>query len=105
MSCTSGPLLEVDLLERRPAAVTLRVQGELDLATVSNLTAALRPVIAEDLDIELDCAQLHFIDARGITALLAAQQQLNHGRITISQPSRQVKRVLELCDLLDLVRP
>lgn len=98
------------MVGRFETALRMRLRGELDTATAPILAAALRSPIEQGLSVELDCAELSFIDGRGITVILIAQQQLNEAlgasppqRITISRPSRLVKRVVELCDLCELL--
>lgn len=74
----------------------LKVVGELDVATVSQLTEALRRVSSWG-DVVLDFSELTFLDSCGIRALLEfAQARHNDGRVVILDPSDAASRVLEI---------
>lgn len=77
----------------------IRVTGEIDLATASELHQRLDWVIAAgNGDVDLDLSDVTFFDASGLAVLLAARQGLleRHHRLTVRNPSKPVLRVLEL---------
>jgi anti-anti-sigma factor len=83
---------------------TLRLTGELDIASCPALDAAL-PHICTDKTaaVVLDLSELTFLDCTGIHAILAAQRLCQeHGCEFLLVPgTAQVQRVFEVCGLLD----
>jgi anti-sigma B factor antagonist len=84
----------------------VRVTGEIDLATATELRQRLNAVIAAGTgDLDLDLADVTFLDSSGLVVLLAARQGLHdkHHRLTLRNPSRRVLRVFELSGVLDVM--
>jgi anti-sigma B factor antagonist len=84
----------------------VRVTGDIDLATATELRQRLNSVIAAgDVDVDLDLSDVTFLDSTGLVVLLAARQQLHdkHHRLTVRNPSKRVLRVLELSGLLEVM--
>jgi anti-anti-sigma factor len=72
--------------------------GELDLGAVSTFETCVRPLMARyDLDqLTVDCAQLTFLDAAGLTSLLQlARGMSGEGRLTLCDAGRAVTLVLD----------
>jgi anti-anti-sigma factor len=80
----------------RPAVV--RVNGELDLATVPRLLSTLERL---DGDVDVDCSGLHFIDAAGLGAFVKAHHACaaRGARLVVVDPSPAVVRLLRLVEL------
>ena len=77
----------------------LRLIGELDLATVTELRAALETVSRSD-PVTLDLAQLTFIDSTGLHAIMEfARSQNGSGPLILASPSATAKRALEIAGL------
>ena len=77
----------------------LRLIGELDLATVTELKAALESVSRSD-PVTLDLAQLTFIDSTGLHAIMEfARSQNGSGPLILASPSATAKRALEIAGL------
>jgi anti-anti-sigma factor len=77
----------------------LRLIGELDLATVTELKAALETVSRSD-PVTLDLAQLTFIDSTGLHAIMEfARSQNGSGPLILASPSATAKRALEIAGL------
>ena len=96
-------------VSRSGSTVTVSVAGELDLATAGQLRSCLAPLVSSDpppATLVLDLAELAFLDASGISALLAVQRRLaaHGGRVVLRSPSALVRRVLRVLDL-DQVLP
>jgi anti-anti-sigma factor len=74
----------------------LKLVGELDVATASRLTEALRG--NEDVgELVLDLSELTFLDSCGMRALLdLARARNGNGPVVILDPSRAVARLLEI---------
>ena len=82
----------------------VRVTGEIDLATATELSQRLNLVIAAGTgDADLDLSDVTFLDSSGLAVLLAARQQLHdkHRRLKVRNPSKPVLRTLELSGALD----
>jgi anti-anti-sigma factor len=87
--------------------LVLVVSGEIDLANVGQLEAALDRLIAQSdgHPLVLDAKALTYIDSSGIRALMRAQRRYDHGtRIELRNVGPGVKRVLELMvpDMFDV---
>ena len=74
----------------------LKVAGELDLATSSQLTEALRDASSAG-QVTLDLSELTFLDSSGIHAILElARTQNGNGPVIILNPSYAVTRVFDV---------
>ena len=84
----------------------VRVTGEIDLASATELRQRLNSVIAAGAgDIDLDLSDVTFLDSSGLVVLLATRQRLHddHHRLTVRNPSKPVERVFELSGVLDVM--
>jgi len=84
----------------------VRVTGEVDLATATELRQRLNAVIAAGTgDVDLDLSDVTFLDSSGVSVLLAARHALHDTRhqLTVRNPSKPVLRVLELSGVLDIM--
>ncbi len=92
-------------LSRDGDVLSLRLTGELDLATVPELEAALpRPAAGEVLVIDL--RNLSFIDSTGIHVLMGLDVSAREQgwSFALVRPGPDVQRVLDLCHVGDRVR-
>lgn len=83
--------------------VRVRVFGELDLATVGELSSVLGREVAAGGQVVLDLSQVHFIDSTGLHAILVSvdSAQADGGRVTVSSRlSAQAMRLFELTGML-----
>jgi anti-anti-sigma factor len=77
----------------------LRLIGELDMATVNQLTTALETV-SRNGPVTLDLAQLTFIDSTGLHAIMQfASSQNGSGPVILAGPSATARRALEIAGL------
>ena len=84
----------------------VRVTGEIDLATATELRHRLESVIAAGTgDVDLDLSDVTFLDSSGLVVLLAAHQGLHdkQHRLMVRNPSKPVLRILELSGVLDVM--
>lgn len=85
------------------------VRGELDLATGPELGRRLGELgTTQSAPIEVDLAEVSFIDARGLRVLIEAHDRSNGpGRTGLSlvRPSRATRRVFELTGTTWLLDP
>jgi anti-anti-sigma factor len=88
------------ITRRNAAGVTvLRLDGELDLATAPELSAAVQQAFAGGAHpVVLDMAAVGFIDSTGVRTLLEAQQLAGRDLVLMA-PSGAVTRVLDLTRL------
>ncbi len=96
----TAPRLSVD-----PAEGGLRLAGEIDAHTAPTLADALRGLIGQTSEIELDMAEVTFIDSSGLRVIVESlnQARATDGSLVIRRPSRAVARLLELSGLDDLL--
>lgn len=96
--------LEINVTRRGEVAV-LEVEGEIDLATTAQLSAAISLAAASgpDTTVALDMSRVGLIDSTGLRAVLDASRRLDGGFVVL-RPSREVRRILELT-LLDATIP
>lgn len=95
-------LLDVSVRSEDPSALVIEVRGELDLATAPILKQHLEPYSGPSgnngnrRSIVYLLSDLAFMDLTGLNALLGAVDGNRPDTITIQEPSRQVRRLLEL---------
>ena len=83
--------------ERRGRSRIVQLFGELDASTTDDLKTVIEPIIQTQGDIEVDCAELTFMDSSGLHVLLGAAQALgSEGRVIVRNPTSTVRRVLSL---------
>jgi len=81
---------------------TLRVLGELDIATAPDLDRRLRTLLEQHRQIRLDLSELSFLDSTGIAVLVTAARAAarDGGEFALSGVSASALRVLELSGVL-----
>lgn len=91
----------------KPDAVQLVVQGQLDFTAVSAFNAALARATRSRHPVELDLAQIDFIDGCGLSILMNATRRARRAghKLTIVAASRYVRRLVELTDTTDRLPP
>ncbi|GAA1602989.1 STAS domain-containing protein [Actinoplanes couchii] len=85
---------------------TLELTGEIDISTVESVRMTLlRAVTAHPHRIIVNMAAVSFIDSTGLGALIAAFQRARDAHIdfTLAEPSPQVRQILILSGLLEVV--
>ena len=85
------------MVERGPGSNELTITGELDLGTASVVEAAIDDLRANGIvDVVLDTAGVAFVDSRGLRTMLVG---LQGGRISLRNPSVQLRRLIDLTGL------
>jgi len=87
---------------RSGGSAAITVVGEVDMASAPSLRKILGGCIDEGCrKIRLEMSEVSFMDSSGIAALLSAKQRIDEGdgELVLSNPSRNVRRVLELTAL------
>jgi anti-anti-sigma factor len=99
---STGPSLSV----HRVGPNRLSISGELDAYSAPMLVSLVADQCRDQAPgpLELDCSDVSFIDASGISALIvaAAQARRTGRRLRLVRRSRCVDRVLALCALSDV---
>lgn len=86
--------------ERDGDVHTIRLLGELDLASAAEVEEELKALEATDAAaIVIDLADLTFIDSTGITLLVAAEvrSRADSNRLRVLRGPASVQRVFEIC--------
>lgn len=87
---------------------TLFIAGELDLASVEAVRAALVDLLrSEPPRVVVDMGEVTFIDAVALGVLVSAMKrgEASGGRLQIVRPQPRVMRVFEMAGVSDLLRP
>lgn len=100
---------ELEICDRGPAEVHLRVSGDIDLASApSLLDSVLCAGLAYDAGhrVVVDLAGVRFIDSSGLAALVEAHRWLGQQEqaLVISSPPERVVHLLELTGLDQILR-
>jgi anti-sigma B factor antagonist len=102
-SYVTGVRVEISRESNPRAEIT--VDGELDVASVWQLEAAITEAASRHTDIDLDLSRVSFFDAAAVGALVngrtTAQAQGNELRVRNVAPI--VRRVLEIVELTDWI--
>jgi anti-anti-sigma factor len=86
-----------------PALV--RLTGEHDLSTVAALSTTLSRAINHGGNLAVDMRKVTFLDASTVGVLVQTQRLLHRRSrsLTVHSPSTCTRRILEICDLADLI--
>jgi anti-sigma B factor antagonist len=80
---------------------TLKLAGELDIACVGPIGAALDAIIAgRPNKLVVDLSELRFIDSSGLSLFLAAAEQI--AEVELRHPSPMFLKVIDLTGLSDV---
>ena len=84
-------------LQITPTDEGFLLEGELDMATADALSQLLKEESTDGDPLVLDFSGVSFMDSSGLRAVLErAGQQNRQGPVVITNPSRQVRRVLDI---------
>ena len=94
--------LEVDVSQ--VAIIALR--GEIDMAGLDDLQGAIEPHLAPGQTVVLDLSDVRFADSTLLKVLQQARGKADNagGALLVRNPSDEVRKLLALGDLDDLVR-
>ena len=93
---------------RNPPTPLIRLDGEHDISTASELSEMLaRAIAADDADVVVDLSEVEFMAAATVGVLLRARELLwmQKRSLVLRSPSSRARRVLELCGDADLLDP
>jgi anti-sigma B factor antagonist len=91
----------------QPGAIRLSVAGQLDLAAVGAFDRAVSDAARVRDLVELDLAEVDFIDGSGLSTLMDAESRARRARyrLRIVAASRYVRRLIDLTNTIDRVSP
>ena len=97
------PAFDVSV-RRAPDGVVVRIEGELDVATAPRLATTLDRVIDErPRRLLVDASLLEFADVAGLAPLIRAAEELPARAVEVRNAGRQLRRVLGLLGLTELL--
>jgi anti-anti-sigma factor len=73
----------------------LRLEGEIDIGVVDELSDALRDSIASGIT-TVDLSGVSFMDSSGLHVLVSAKPLNGQGPLVLLHPSRSVARLLDI---------
>jgi anti-anti-sigma factor len=87
------------------AAATVRVAGDVDMASVERLTAALREAVLLGVSVRIDLADATFFGSEGVHALVDAEDgaATAGAELVVVEASPIVRRTLEISRLEHLL--
>ena len=91
--------------ERAGRTIVLRLRGDVDLASESVLTAALRRDFPPDVgEIIVDLSEVGFLDSTGVRVLLEGRERAQAGGValTLRNPGPVVLRVLRVTSVAEM---
>jgi anti-sigma B factor antagonist len=96
--------LDVDVI-RIGTGIVVAFHGELDVGNAQAMRDCLADLVSQNrhgLKLEVNLSQVQYIDSVCIGVLVAAARQLKEsgGSLAILNPSRQVRKVLEIMGLV-----
>jgi anti-sigma B factor antagonist len=77
----------------------VHVVGEVDLSTRDQLAEILNEALSPGCDLLVDCTQIRFIDASGISVLLAAARAVGEGHLRLTGVHGALARIVDILDL------
>jgi anti-sigma B factor antagonist len=88
--------------------VVVRVGGEVDVSTCSDLRSGLLALVPGDgqpVGLVLNLADVQFIDSTGIGVLVGIWRRIraDDGHMVLATPSRQVQRILDTAGLAKIL--
>jgi anti-sigma B factor antagonist len=94
-------LFKIEQQELNPHASEIEVKGELDLAVMDQLEAAIAQAEAEGRNLLVNLSDCGFIDSSGLATIVRAHQRFaENGKVLlICCPEAQVERILKLTGL------
>lgn len=98
--------LEINKTDLSNGWVSLAVAGEIDLATVDDLQAAIDSVLADTGDLVVDLRGSSFMDSTGLKALVTSHRRFDEaGRsFAIAVDGGPVSRLIDLSGVNQTIR-
>jgi len=84
-------MLKIEVTERQPERVTVRLEGRLVGAWVDEVRRACQPFLETGAEIAVDFARVSFVDREGV----ALCRQLRRGRASLRNCSPFVKEQID----------
>jgi anti-anti-sigma factor len=86
-------------------STVLRVRGEIDLITASEVRSAVASVTGPGTHLVIDLTGVDFLDSTGLGSLVWARKRVRRegGDVLVTSPQPNVRRVLEISGVAELV--
>ena len=95
--------LTVELVSSEGAVATLKITGQLDVSTESQMRAALDQATDRGATkLALDVSELEFMDSSGLAVLIIAARGVES--IELHNPSAIIRRLITIAGLTDTLR-
>jgi anti-anti-sigma factor len=97
-------IYEVAVAEREADHNVVWLRGEYDISTVTTLTQTItETIVLDEASLVVDLSDVQFMDAATIGVIIGARNDLllQTRSLAIRSPSRQARRVLDLCCLTE----
>jgi anti-sigma B factor antagonist len=102
MDAVSAADLTAEVSSQGDGTAVVSLIGEIDLATVEIVTAALADALEHDPErLVFDLSGVEFMDSSGIAALLRARKSVP--AVQLRDPSTAVRRLLEMTGLTEVL--
>ena len=100
----AAPPFAIDVTEESPECHRVAVSGELDMATAPEVRAQLRRSAREAREIVLDLRDVSFIDSSALSMLIGVDAESRSDGFGFALLAGvPVRRLIELCDLQDVL--
>jgi anti-anti-sigma factor len=101
----SLPALAVEVHTDDEKPLTLRLRGEVDIATVPVLRESLSVLVDDGGDVVVDLTDVDFIGLAGLEALCNEARRLRQSgdRLVVSSPSALARRVIDIIGAAELL--
>lgn len=98
MSSVTPFRVETGVLRDREA--TFLLHGEVDVGTAPQLWAEVRPVLGRVRRVVLDCSDLQFMDAAGVSVILRIRSAVgDDAEVVLRAPGRLARRLFAILEL------
>lgn len=96
----------MSIIKTEKNTLITEISGELDHHSAAKIRSEIDAAISEETkNIILDLTNLTFMDSSGIGMIMGRYKKIQHhsGKLIIVAPKPQVKRILEMSGLLNII--
>lgn len=85
-------------IRKENVTTIVEIIGRLDTVTAPDLDAAVKPLIADGVELIFDCEKLEYISSSGLRIVIATHKQMTaySGRLVVRHLNKEVKSVFDL---------
>lgn len=90
--------------EQNGSELTLKVIGELNTMTATELERELKTSLTGVTSLVLDFAELEYVSSAGLRVILSAQNVMDkQGKMTVKSPNEEVREVFDVTGFSDFL--